>query len=168
MEILQRKYSSLTVLLFWVPYLFRNCSYRIKIFVSLLARQAFSSFRLNHILSFLTHYLKLYANEQIVNNDVGKDSPISTSHPQRSKAYCDQELGAGEREEGIGLADSLLRSRTGGRWEWGGYRTRGQPAAIIHGTHKIGYNNYIPIDKYIRFNTTETRDTRRLRKPLGS
>ena len=54
MEILQRMYGSLTVL----------------------PPAVLSTFRLKQYLSLLIHYLKLYANEQIVKNDDREDSPI--------------------------------------------------------------------------------------------
>ena len=69
MEFLQRMYGSLTVLppavlsILEPRYLFKNCMHRVKNFISLLARQSFSSFRLKPYLSFFVRYLKLYANE---------------------------------------------------------------------------------------------------------
>ena len=69
MEILQRMYGSLTVLpptvssILEPRYLFRNCLHRVKHFIFLLARQAFSSFRLKPYLSLFVCYLKFYANE---------------------------------------------------------------------------------------------------------
>ena len=57
-------------------YLFRNCLHTVKNLICLLVRQAFSSFGLKPYSSLFVRYLKLYVNEQIVNNDVSEDSPI--------------------------------------------------------------------------------------------
>ena len=46
----------------FLRYRFRNCLHRVKTFISLLARQAFSSFRLKPYLSLFVRYLKLYGN----------------------------------------------------------------------------------------------------------
>ena len=69
MEILQRMYGSLTVLpqavlsILEPRYLFRNCLHAAKNLICLLARQAFSSFRLKPYLSLFVRYLNLFANE---------------------------------------------------------------------------------------------------------
>ena len=69
MGILQRTYDELMVFppavlsILETRYLLTNCWYGVKNFISLLAREAFSSFGLKSSLSLFVRYQKLYANE---------------------------------------------------------------------------------------------------------